>query len=290
MEIPYQERPKTPERPKSEAEARVMDEVAELDIGLQLEKHPKIRERLAEIGTHFEDSVDMAKIIRTVFGELAKKLELKGEDRERMMRAAVLHDIGKSGPPGKKGPFHEAVQTLFVPPATPFRTHVDGRPKSIEEFMTEQGMSDREKLKADLAAAGIDADKESIIDFWRRHAGWSYEILKGESGTDVDADLIKVVATHHLFENQNPATLDFHNAPKETQALLEQTEMIAAVDKYQAFRARGGMDHETTIVQLHKISDARPPDIPQTLRDKFKSVIDILDRNKDALEQYFERK
>lgn len=285
-EIPYQERAKASERPKSEAEARVMDEVAELNIGLELEKHPVIRERLAEIGTHFEDSVDMAKIIRAVYGELSEKLGLKPEERERMMRAAVLHDIGKSGPPGVEGPFNKAVQTLFVPPEKPFKTHVDGRPKSIEEFMAEQNTADREKLRADLAAAGIDASKESIIDFWRRHAGWSYEILKGEPATDVDADLIKVVATHHLFENQNPAALDMQAGP-ETQSLLEQTEMIAAVDKYQAFRARGGMDHATTITHLKKISDARPPEIPQHLRDKFREVIDILDRNKDDLEQFF---
>lgn len=287
MEIPYQERPKAPERPKSEAEARVMDVVDDLDIGLELEKHPKLRERLAEIGTHFEDSVDMAKIIRTVYGELSEKLGLKPEERERMMRAAVLHDIGKSGPPGKEGPFHKAVQTLFVPPATPFRTHEGGRPKTIDEFMAEQGLGDREKLKADLAAAGIDAGKETIIDFWRRHAGWSYEILKEEPATDVDADLIKVVATHHLFENQNPAALELSGSA-DVQALLEQTEMLAAVDKYQAFRARGGMDHDATIAHLRKISDARPPEIPQHLRDKFKEVIDILDRNKEDLEQFFE--
>lgn len=288
QEIPYQERAKPPERPKSEAEAKVMDQVAELNIGLELEKHPVIRERLAEIGTHFEDSVDMAKIIRTVYGELSAELGLKPEERERMMRAAVLHDIGKSGPAGTETPFNKAVQTLFVPPEKPFKTHEAGRPKTIDEFMAEQGLQGSEKLRADLAAAGIDAGKESIIDFWRRHAGWSHDILKGEPATDVDADLIKVVASHHLFENTNPAALDIQNATPETRALLEQTEMLAAVDKYQAFRARGGMDHPQTIAQLKKISDARPPEIPQELREKFRKVIDILDKNKDGLEQFFE--
>ncbi|MEY4744842.1 MAG: hypothetical protein RL272_787 [Candidatus Parcubacteria bacterium] len=129
-EIPPQER-RRPELPKSEAEARVMDKVQELDIDLEIEKHPKIRERLAELGTHFEDSVDMAKIINTIYAELSDKLGLKEEDKKRMMRTALLHDIGKSGPPGEQGPFHEAVQKLFVPPEKPFNTHADGRPKTI---------------------------------------------------------------------------------------------------------------------------------------------------------------
>lgn len=287
QEIPYQER-RDRDPKKKESERHVIETVAKLDVGLELEKHPRIRERLAEIGTHFEDSVDMAGIIDTVYGELADKLGLKEADKKRMMRTALLHDIGKSGPPGEEGPFHEVVQKLFVPPEKPFTTHVDGRPKTVAEFMAEQSMADQAKLKSDLAAAGVDAEKEPVIDFWRRHAEWTYGILKQEPANDVDPEVIKVAATHHLFENQNPAGIEFKDAPPETRAILEQTEMLAAVDKYQAFRARGGMDHDKTIAMLKKISDARPPEIPRELRDKFKAVIEILDKSKDSLAQYFE--
>jgi len=288
-DIPHQEHPER-EWLKKESEKRVADKVAELEIGLDLEKHPKIRERLAEIGSHFEDSVDMAKMIRTVYTELAEKLDLKEEDRNRMMRAAVLHDIGKSGPPGQQTEFHDAVRKLFVPPSKPFNVMDNGRAKTINDFLAEHDFGDNAQIKADLEKNGIETDKESMIDFWRRHAGWTYEILKEDPGTDVDADLIQVAATHHVLENQNPAHLDLENAPPETRKLLEQTELIAAVDKYQAFRARGGMDHDKTIAMLHKISAARPPDLPQELRDKFNAVIDILDKSKGSLEQYFEKK
>jgi hypothetical protein len=275
---------------KKEAEAAVVEKVAALDIGLDLEKHPELLSRLAEIGSHFQDSVDMARIIRAVYGELKDELGLKENDPSRMMRAALLHDVGKSGPPGDRGDFHFAVRRLFVPPLRPFNPFIDGRAKTVSEFMAEQDVADVAKVSAALEVAGIAPEKTSMIDFWRRHAEWTYGILKEEPGVDVDADLVKVAATHHLLEHQNPAGLEISDIPAEAQVLevLEQTQLLAAVDKYQAFRARGGMRHEDATAQLAKIVDSRP-DLPRPLRDKFKAVIGILDRNKKVLEEYFKK-
>lgn len=276
---------------KKEAEAAVAEKIADLDIGLDLEKHPLLRSRLAELGSHFEDSVDMARIIRTVYGELKDRLGLKEESPTRIMRAAVLHDIGKSGPPGEQGDLHFAVRKLFIPPRRSFNPFIDGRAKTISEFMDEQNIADREKVLTGLVAAGIVPETTAMIDFWRRHADWTYGILKEESGSDVDAELVKIAATHHLLENQNPAGLEVNDVPAEAQVLeiLEQAQLLAAVDKYQAFRARGGFEHESALAQMRKIVDGRN-DLPQKLRDRFLAAIDVLNDSKEDLEKFFMKK
>jgi len=277
---------------KNEAETTVTEKVAELDVGLDLDRHPEVRARLAGIGAHFEDSLAMARIIRTIYGELRDGLELVDEGPERLMRAAVLHDIGKSGPPGKENAFHSAVRRLFIPPNRPFNPYVDGRTKTIAEFAVEQDMNGRDAIFAALQAEGIAADREPMINFWRRHAEWTLGILQADSGPDVDADLAKIAASHHLLiENQNPARLDLRHVPAEAQVLevLEEADLLEAVDKYQALRSRSKLGHEAALDRLSQIIGSRT-DLPEVLRDKFHRVIEVLGRSKDALDRYFDKR
>jgi hypothetical protein len=273
---------------KESAEALVKKKVDALDVGLDLERHPELRSRLAEIGSHFDDSVEMAEIIRTVYGELKGKLGLADEGPERLMRAAILHDIGKSGPAGEKGSFHDAVRRLFVQPRRRFNPYIDGRAKTIREFAEEQNLAEYAKISSALAEAGIDPDREPMIDFWRRHAEWTHGILKESSGPDIDEKLIAVASSHHLLENQNPAHVDINSPPPDAQVLetLEEMELLAAVDKYQAFRRRGGEEHESALAKLKSILNTRL-DLPEALRSSFQSVIEVLDRYKDALAKMF---
>ncbi len=286
-EIPLPGHPEH-EAVKNSAEVLVSKKVDALDIGLDLERHPDLRLRLAEIGSHFDDSVDMAEIIRTVYGDIKGKLGLADEGPERLMRAAVLHDIGKSGPPGAEGEFHAAVRQLFVEPRRKFNPYIDGRAKTVREFADEQGLAERDKIFSALTEAGIDPEREPMIDFWRRHADWTYGILKSESGPDIDEKLITVASSHHLLENQNPAQVDLNSPPPDAQILevLEEMELLAAVDKYQAFRRRSGDEHETALAKLTSIIGSRQ-DLPNPLRSAFQSVIEVLDRHKDALSKMF---
>ncbi len=273
---------------QEQAEKTVTDKVNALEIGLDLGQHPEIRRRLAELGAHFEDSLAMARIIRSVYGELKNELDLKDEGPERLMRAAALHDIGKSGPPGPEDEFNYAVRRLFVPPGRPFNPFAEGRAKSVAEFADEQDLPDRERVFAALREAGIDPEKAPMVDFWRRHAEWTYKILKDDRGPGLDEDLVKIAASHHLLERQNPAGLDLQHVPAEAQVLevLEGTELLVAVDKYQAYRSRGGLGHEAALDRLNADISSRT-DMPDQLRNNFIKVIGVLARSKDVLSQYF---
>lgn len=291
VEIPHYE---SPERLECEAaEAKVSEKVRELSIDLDLDRHPEVRGRLVEIGTHFEDSLDIARLLRTLYAELKDELELSQEGPERIMRAAVLHDVGKSGPAGEKGPFHAAVRRLFVNPKKRFSPYADGRAKSVAGYLAEQELPAQEEILAGLKEAGIDAATESMIDFWRRHAAWTYDILRVElaaNPTDIDEETIRVAASHHLLEGQNPAGLDLARVPPDAQTLeiLEHCEMVEAIDKYQALRVRGGMNHADAMTKLRAIFAANK-DYSPLLREKSGKVIDIIERSEAAMADIFRK-
>jgi len=233
----------------------------------------------------------MAQIIQKIYGPLKERLGLEEENPDRLMRAAVLHDIGKSGPAGKEGDMHYAVRRLFITPRRPFNSFSDSRKKTVREFAAEQGMKENDKVFGALRAAGIDPDNEPMIDFWHRHAEWTYDILKSEAGTDLDQDVVNIASSHHLLENQNPAHLDLEHVPSEAHVLevLEMSELLAAVDKYQAFRDRGRLNHEEAMVQLRRIMESKK-NLPETLRQKFQAVIEVLAKSEDEMKAFFSEK
>jgi HD-GYP domain-containing protein (c-di-GMP phosphodiesterase class II) len=277
-----------PHEPTPEERAElVASEVEKLSINLDLRRHPAILERLVDTGEHFKDSVSMARIVRAVFADLCQALELPDEDPEQLMRAAVVHDIGKSGPAGEKGPVHAAVRRLFVPPKREFSAFADGRPKTIHEFLTEMEYPDAAEIEAALNGSdlGVDTGKEAMIYFWRRHVQWTHDILTSAPEPVVDRETEEIASTHHLFENWNPAKLDLKDVPPGSQVLevIEMAEALAAVDKYQAYLERLHWDHDKAMAMLSKFFNANPPDLDQNLRQKYNAVIAVLDRNKEKL-------
>lgn len=273
---------------KEAAREIVAEKIAYLEIGLDLRRHPEINSRLAELGSHFEDSRVMAQMIRTLYGPLRQKLDLTDTGPERLMRAAVLHDIGKSGPPGVETGFHDAVHRLFIPPKHPFAAVPGGQKQTIRDYVAAQQLPDGAAIISELQKAGIDPDQEAMIAFWRRHAGWTHELLASEIGPDIDEDTVKIAASHHLFEDQDPARLELAKQPAETHALeiLEEAELLAVVDKYQASRQRGGLRHEEAVGRLNALIAART-DLPETLRQKFRTIVEIIDGSRNEIEQYF---
>ncbi|MBN1585393.1 hypothetical protein JW899_03435 [Candidatus Uhrbacteria bacterium] len=270
------------ETEKEAAKERVLAEIAELDIGLNLEKHPEILDRLAEIGHHFRDGLDMARVIQTLYGQFRESLGLRDASPKRLMRTAVLHDIGKSGPAGEKTDFHQAVRCLFREPTRPFNPFSQGKPTTVTAFIESQEMPESESIRETLRRNGIDPDRESAIEFWRRHVGWSYDILKNErwDGEAVDDDMITIAGSHHILEGKNPAELNIGNEPQgeDDLELIEMTGLLAAVDKYQAFRHRANLDHAETMRRLRGMFESHP-ELPDMTKEKFKVVLDILDRS-----------
>ncbi|MEY4723386.1 MAG: hypothetical protein RLZZ324_899 [Candidatus Parcubacteria bacterium] len=272
--------------PQHPTEAEVSEAVESLHIGLDLEKHPHLLERFTEISTHFDDNVDIAKIAGALFPDFKEALHLTDETPERLQRAGLLTDIGKSGPAGEEGPFHDAVQKLFIVPTKPFNAFKpDGSMKTIADFLEETGMEGAEGIVAALAEKGIFAKDEKMLDFWRRHAEWTLDILKQEASNDIDPVVITAAASHHLLDGKNPAGLDLNGLAENSPDIEEfaYAEILQVIDKYQAFRGRGGMSHAEAVSRTRaKVESA--PGYPPVLRSLFTKALAVIEAHQAEMD------
>ena len=169
-------------------------------------------------------------------------------------------------------------------PPRPFNPFAGARQKTIGEFVAEEGLSRPDALLRTLKDAGMDPEREPMLDFWRRHADWTYEILNKEFADAADRESAEVAASHHLLDGKNPAHLDMAQVRPESHVLevIELASLIAAVDKYQAFRVRAHLGHAETVRHLREFVSADRP-VPPELRERFNAVIDILERSAEDL-------
>jgi len=268
-----------PEREATLEQARkiVARRFREFGLSFDVTQHPQLLSRLAELGSHFDDSVDIASITRAVWPKVMTAFGLKQEDLEQAMLAALLHDVGKSGPLEAGPALSEAIRRLFVTPKPPFNPYESGRKKTVSEFVAFAQLKGAETIKRVLREAGMDPDTEGMIDFWRRHAEWTHDVLSVEPGVDQRVDVY--ASTHHLLEGKNPAHAD-PASPEPGLSLIELSQahaILSAIDKYQAFRERSGETHESTINKLKAIVDGCS--LPESGKKVYRKMIDILERH-----------
>jgi len=264
---------------------RVKESVDRLNIGFRVERHPELWSALAETGEHFDDAVCMAREIDAVWD----KLELKGISREKMMLCALLHDVGKAGPEKRSTELHRAIKQLFAPPRKPFNPfrQQNGRtvPKTIRDFMEETEMRGAFEVEAVLEKElKIKSDAKPIIDFWRDHADWTYDLLSHHREGEVDDDVVTIASTHHVLEGRNPAHVpldDIHPGSKVLE-LMDKYQTLAMIDKYQAFRGRGGLDHEKAIEALRRIIEANKT-LDTVAKQEYGRIIDVLASSEEEL-------
>jgi len=239
------------------SEAEVCTAFANLGIDVKIE-HPEIFLRLKELreqkDSHFQDSLELAKIIE----KLWDKLEIKDVSKEQMILAALLHDIGKSGPAEASPEERAMIQFLFsknLPKIN--RENASERDLSIKRIFTETTHDfDNNKIEKYLTEKlHIQTDSTRALDFWRQHAQWTYDILKRNAGGKINAELINIASSHHLLEGINPAGISEEEITEGSRALevIDKYYFLALVDKYQALMERGKKTHREAIEILIQI-------------------------------------
>lgn len=223
---------------KKRGEKMVEREFARL--GIDIGEYPEIKERLCRLAieknSHFKDSAQMAEII----DRLWPRFDITLISKEKMRLCALLHDIGKSGPADATPAARAAVNRIFTHDAFKGMARL-----SIREALVKQGFKDRLEIEHILTnELGIDVSEEKMIEFWRQHAGWGYDILKKWQAGVIDDEVALIAVSHHIFQHKNPAHINLEKSQMATIVLL------AMVDEYQAWRGRGGLEHKAAAARL----------------------------------------
>ncbi len=278
---------------------------AELTPNFDIASHHDLWARLAEIGRHFDDAAEMARMINKIYDRLG----LPEKDREKVLLAALIHDIGKSGPTQWSALDREKFDQMF-PHAPVAITKIT----TVKEFLDENKISNAHQIVDKLAwqlfnprdEKGLEEARwkiyqEKILDFWRRHADWTYEILKNNPA--IDSEIVKVAASHHILEDKNPAQLPLSEIPHSAK-VLEVTDkyqafrerisrgiksgkmeihLLALIDKYQAFRRRSAMSHEQAVKILKSMVEQS--ELGKDVQKEYIDIIVSFENAKSELEE-----
>lgn len=257
-----------------------------------IRQYPELFERFKRLhhppeSKHFEDAVQMGEIIEEIWEDLDKSLPFKLE-KERMILATLLHDIGKSGPKEAASEEQGLIVTLFDP------SHYEkivaaGKNVAEETILRALRDSDLEdgiqrKIVKYLNGLGIDISSEKMIDFWRRHADWTYGILKDVEDEKIDDRLAVMAASHHILDGKNPAGINLEKIPEESKTIeiIETYEVLTIVDKFQAFIKRSGLDHATAIKILRSIILKQK--FPKQVEESYLAILSVIESSEDKLQ------
>jgi hypothetical protein len=253
-------------------------------LGFKIEAMPELYERLIELAgmekSHFQDAVHMALMVDEIWADLEHTPDITFNKNELKL-ACLFHDIGKSGPETADREERRLIQMLFnskyfSPRSKDFEGKGSPKDMTIEQALileTKISEEDKKKIKDYLEtlevhiyhseikeskpdkkkaeAEKLDIKKHKMIDFWREHDYWTYNLLKSHGNHLVTKEVRNVASTHHALEGHDPAAVDgFITAEGTTMELVDKYTMITLIDKYQAWIERSGKSHADAIIEL----------------------------------------
>lgn len=200
------------------------------------------------------------------------ELRLTAERKNFGRTAAILHDIGKSGPAEATSREQEAVVKLFAIEG------INKPERSVGEIVAENfSEGEAEDLLRALAACSIDA-KMTMTRFWNHHANWTHDILeKYPAGLNKHIRLI--AGSHHIDNEIDPYGTPGRGALKTAEIIKTQGDeiddleerVLIVVDRYQAAIRRSRLNHREAINWLRKNLAKYKKD------DLLKLIIDAVD-------------
>lgn len=192
--------------------------------------------------------------------------------------AAILHDIGKSGPADATKEEGRTIVRLFA------QEQIRDPNLSVEQAVARSfDKSEIKNIIECLEHCGI-TSKMTIRQMWDRHAQWTHDILeKYPSGLNQH---VRVIAgSHHIDRGINPYAISESEIPLESNIIGTVEEyldaishrVLMAVDQYEALVRRKESTHDRAIALVRQnLSWFKQEDLTKLICD----VIDKLGREK----------
>lgn len=286
-------------------------------IDFDINKFPELLQRLTELASlpesHFDDAVKMSEIVDIIWHDIEKSKEIT-LNKEEVKLACLFHDIGKSGPVEADEEQRSLIQEIFNPQAfninsDNFQNSPEFKNKSqaeqkktikdlpIHRVLEIENLDNTEQINDYLQTLELhvfdsktkkinkeklDLDKYSMIDLWREHDYWTYDLLKKYADDQISQDLIIVASSHHTLEGHDPALVD-GAIPQEAVALetIDKYLIITLLDKYQAFIDRSGKNHQDTVQILAAMVQSSFDDqvIGRRQYELFREYLEIVEKH-----------
>jgi hypothetical protein len=223
---------------------------AEVGFDVDLVDHG-ILERMHLLAEHTETVSDVKRIAaqaRAVFEyvERTRPDDAYDDDERRIVvLGSLFSDLGKTGPRRADSGAQRLIVEMFAVEGV----RDDAQP--VSRFMRAFFPADAEARLTRFRALGLDPEM-SIRAFWNLHTGWTLELL---DGSGVAPEAIAAAAAHHLLDDVNPEAVvgedgRFTREFGENVAFDRAEKLVIVLDKYDALRRRGRLDHGTAIAWL----------------------------------------
>lgn len=187
--------------------------------------------------------------------------------------AALVHDIGKSGPASANAAEQEAVIRLFA------AENINDPDMPVGQVIALYfDPAEAPQLQALLEHCGITAAM-TMREFWDKHAYWTKDIL--EQHPEGTTERIRIIAaSHHIDRGINPYHIKETDSAAETRAIGASEyyldalhgKILSAVDKYQASVRRSGRSHDEALTVVKQmLGDGYEKD------DEMKKILEAID-------------
>lgn len=278
---------KTPEKATENAlRQKILDSFERAGFREQVDEEIIKRLVLLEQNSEFnEDSRKIERGLDNVLGSLEKnyavqypQLVFSEKQKSEGRIAAILHDIGKSGPADATEEQSKAIIRLFA------QEQIKDPNLSVEQaVIVSFSENERSKIFDCLKNCGVTPDM-TIRQLWDRHAYWTRDILeKYPSGL---SERVRIIAgSHHSNRDINPYPLTESEILPQSNIIgtLEEYidaiegRVLMAVDQYEALVRRKSATHKEAIDLVRQnLANFKQKDLTRLICD----VVDKLGQEK----------
>ena len=166
--------------------------------------------------------------------------------------AAILHDIGKSGPAEATSKEQDLIIKLFA------RENIRNSNMLVSEVIGEMFFENQLAETLETLEKYKIGEKTTMREFWDRHAQWTHDILEKYS-QNLNAHVRMISGSHHIDRGINPYNLSDEvvvplaaNVIGTLEEYVETLEgrALIALDQYEAAIERGKLSHEMALSRV----------------------------------------
>lgn len=212
---------------------------------------PSVLARMRLLDEHSETISDAermaanAHVVFRYYEEHEPSAAFTEAERRIVILGCLFSDIGKTGPLRANDSQQRLIVDMFAIEG------VRDEKQSVSRFFENHFPNDAAERIRRFTELGLDPNM-TLREFWNHHSAWTLEIAEAGGVPD---EAVAAAAVHHLLEHVNPGQIvdekrRFTRAFGDNLSFDRPEKLVILLDKYDAARRRGRLDHARAIEWL----------------------------------------